>query len=154
MIIVLLLSILGFLNAFYLYYQHKREMTSGKKMFCLIGGDCGAVVGSKYGKTFGVKNEKIGMAYYLLLGGYFLISIFAPDLINSSELGISVIKIITVIATLFSVYLLYVQTFILKTLCSWCLIAIAINILIFYFLTFSPNSLTNLSNLGSITILQ
>lgn len=126
--IILLLAILGFLNAFYLYSQHKREVATGQKMFCLIGGDCGAVVGSKYGRTLGIKNEKIGMAYYILLGVYFFINIYIPNPIN-----IIFMKIVTIIATIFSLYLLYVQTFLLKKFCSWCLIAIFINILIFYF---------------------
>lgn len=151
MIIVLILSILGFANAAYLYFQHKREVETGQKMFCLIGGDCGAVVGSKYGKTFGVKNELTGMTYYALLAIYILISILFPGFEQDFSLFA---KIATIIATIFSVYLLFVQTMVLKTLCSWCLIAIVINILIFYFLTFSPNSLTNFSILGSITNLQ
>ena len=124
MVIILLLSALGFLNAFYLYYQHKREVSSGQKMFCLIGGDCGAVVGSKYGRTFGIKNELIGMTYYFLLGFYLILtdSLILP-------------KLATLNAAVFSVYLLFIQAVILKKFCSWCLIAIFINFLIFYFLT-------------------
>lgn len=147
MLSILLLSILGFLNAYYLYYQHKKEVSSGQKMFCLIGGDCGAVVGSKYGKTFGIKNEKIGMAYYILLAIYLLISLFNPHIGVNFRL---LIKISAIIAATFSIYLLFVQAVILKKFCSWCLIAITINLLIFYFLTFSPNSLINLSIFGLI----
>lgn len=129
--IILLLAILGFLNAFYLHWQHQRELATGEKMFCLIGGDCGAVVGSRYGRTFGIKNEIIGMIYYVLLGAYSLGSIFVP---NFGEDLVIWAKIVIILATLFSLYLLYVQTFILRQFCSWCLIAISINILIFYFL--------------------
>lgn len=140
MIITLLLSILGFLNAFYLYYQHKREVESGQKMYCLIGGDCGTVVGSKYGRTLGIKNEKIGMVYYGFIALYLLINSFISQDMFAFAL---LIEAIAFVATIFSLYLLYVQTIILKKFCSWCLIAIGINILIFYFLTFSPNSLYN-----------
>lgn len=132
--IILLLAVLGFLNAFYLYYQHKRELATGQKMFCLIGGDCGEVIGSKYGTTLGIKNELVGMTYYVLLGVYTLLSIFIPQFGK----GFSVLaKGATVLATIFSVYLLYAQTIVLKKFCSWCLIAIAINILIFYLLMFA-----------------
>lgn len=129
--IILLLTVLGFLNAFYLYYQHQREVKTGQKMFCLIGGDCGAVVGSKYGKTFGIKNELIGTTYYFLLGIYLLLSILIP------QFGISfqfLVKIATIIAAIFSLYLLFVQFVILRKFCSWCLIAISINLLILYLL--------------------
>lgn len=130
MLLILLLFILGFLNAFYLHWQHKREMTTGQKMFCLIGGDCGAVVGSKYGRTFGIKNEKIGMAFYLLLGFYLLISLIIPQLKDLIILP----KLAVLIAAIFSLYLLFIQAVILKKFCSWCLIAILINLLIFYLL--------------------
>lgn len=140
MIILLSLSVLGFLNAFYLYWQHKREVATGQKMFCLIGGDCGAVVGSKYGRTFGVKNELIGMIYYVLLSFYLILAILTPDLFRNL---IIIPKLATLIAALFSLYLLFVQAVILRMFCSWCLIAIAINLLIFYFLTFSVNSVVS-----------
>lgn len=91
-------------------------------MFCLIGGDCGAVVGSKYGQTLGIKNEKIGMAYYALL----IILLLVNQLLLA--------QIIALVAIVFSIYLLIVQTFILRQFCSWCLIAIGINFLTFYLL--------------------
>lgn len=132
--LILLLSILGFLNAYYLHYQYKQYISSGKKMYCLIGGRCEEVVSSKYGTTLRVKNEIIGMAYYVLLAIDLSIKMLIPAFGNEIIL---VATIATILATIFSLYLLFVQTIILKTLCSWCLIAITINILIFYFLTFS-----------------
>lgn len=131
MIIILLLALLGFLNAYYLYYQHIREISTGRKMFCLIGGDCGEVVGSKYGSTLGIKNEKIGMAYYSLIAVYSLVNIFLPEIAKDYWVWI---KIITTVAGIFSLYLLYIQAFVLKIFCSWCLIAITINLLILFIL--------------------
>lgn len=122
MIIIFILALLGFLNAFFLFYQHRREIKTGQKMFCLIGGDCGVVVGSKYGQTLGIKNEKIGMAYYALL----IILLLVNQLLLA--------QIIALVAIVFSIYLLIVQTFILRQFCSWCLIAIGINVLTFYLL--------------------
>lgn len=129
MLIIFILSILGFVNAAYLYFQHKREVETGQKMFCLIGGDCGAVVGSKYGKTFGIKNEKFGMAFYFLLAIYALLGIFLPQLTSNLEI---VVKIVVIVAAICSLYLLFIQAIILRKFCSWCLIAILINLLIFY----------------------
>ena len=131
MIIILLLSILGFVNAFYLYYQHSREIRTGQKMFCLIGGDCGAVVGSKYGRTLGIKNELLGLGYYSFLIVYSIISIFWHHFV----LNIGWVYWLVLIASIFSLYLLYIQTIVLRKFCSWCLIAIAINFLTFYWLT-------------------
>lgn len=135
---ILLLCILGFLNAFYLHYQYKQYISTGKKMFCLIGGRCADVISSKYGATLGIKNELIGMAYYVFLAVYLLFSMVIPEFGRNLML---LVKVVTIIATIFSLYLLFVQAVILRMFCSWCLIAIAINLLIFYFLTLSVNSL-------------
>jgi len=133
MIIILILSILGFINAYYLHYQYKQYTNSGKEMYCLIGGKCTDVISSKYGTTLGVKNEIIGISYYTFLGIYLLVSLFIPEVGNNISL---LVKVAATVATIFSLYLLTVQTMILKKLCSWCLIAISINLLIFYFLNF------------------
>jgi len=125
--IILLLSILGFVNAFYLYHQHRREIRTGQKMFCLIGGDCGEVVGSKYGRTLGIKNEILGMEYYILLIIYSFLAIFLPQLVISFGFWV---KLTVLSVSIFSLYLLIVQTFILRKFCSWCLIAIGINLMI------------------------
>lgn len=127
--IILLLSILGFLNAYYLHHQYKQYISSGKQMFCLIGGKCADVISSKYGQTFGIKNEVIGMTYYVLLVISMLINILIPQI--GKDLTFAVL-LATILATIFSIYLLFVQTFILKKLCSWCLIAIAINIALLF----------------------
>lgn len=127
MVITFILSILGFINAYYLHYQYKQYKVYGKEMFCLIGGKCADVVSSKYGTTFGIKNEVIGMAYYGLLSVYLLVSILIPSL---GQNIIFLAKIAAIVALIFSTYLLFVQTVVLKTLCSWCLIAIIINIMI------------------------
>lgn len=138
MIIILILAILGFINAYYLHYQYQQYKNSGKEMFCLIGGKCADVISSKFGTTFGIKNEITGMIYYVLLAAYLLISILIPRFGDDFA---PYVKTATIIATAFSAYLLFVQTVVLKQICSWCLIAIVINTLIFYFLTSSLNSL-------------
>jgi uncharacterized membrane protein len=128
-ILILTLALLGFLNAFFLYYQHKREIATGQKMFCIIGGDCGAVVGSRFGKTLGVKNEKIGMTFYSFILVYALIALISPGTVNNLW---AFSKTLAALGIIFSFYLLYIQTMVLKKICSWCLIAIAINFIIFF----------------------
>lgn len=131
MLLVLILAVLGFLNAYYLHYQYKQYVKSGKEMFCLFGGKCAEVISSRFGTTLGIKNEITGMIYYLLLSAYLLISMLIPKFGDDFALFA---KIATIIATAFSVYLLFIQLVVLKQICSWCLIAIAINTLILYFL--------------------
>ncbi len=127
--LILLLSLVGLVNAFYLYYQHQREKKTGQKMFCLIGGDCSSVVGSKYGRTLGIKNEKIGMTYYALLIIYIFVLWFVPQLHANTLLPL--VKIIAGCSAFFSFYLFYIQTMVLKKICSWCLIEIAVTVSLF-----------------------
>jgi len=123
-----ILSFLGVINALILYWQYNRYLKTGKKMYCLMGEDCAKVVGSKYGTHLGFKNEMIGIGYYLLVTSYWvaLQKFDLPEIVNSPILILSVVSI------LFSIYLIYIQAYVVKTFCSWCLIAIGINLLIFY----------------------
>lgn len=116
------LAIFGFLNAYFLNKQHIRQLKTGKEMFCLLKEDCSSVVGSKYGKTLGIKNEILGMAYYSLL-----IILLGINL----QIVSTFITLAVTFAFVFSIYLLLVQVLILKKSCSWCFIAIIINTLIF-----------------------
>ena len=118
-ILIPILALVGFTNAFFLHLQHLRFLKSGKKIFCLLGENCEAVVESKYGVTLGVKNELWG------LGFYFLVLLLSLTQLNSFILPLSFL------AAIFSVYLTYLQTFVLKKFCSWCLLAIAVNFAIF-----------------------
>lgn len=125
---VLFFSLTGFLNAAFLHWQYLRQEKKGVKMFCLLGGDCGAVVSSPYGTTLGVKNEIIGMSYYGVIIILSLLEMWLPTYsLNLNFLTLVVISL----ATAFSVYLVILQTFVLKKYCSWCLLAIGINLLIF-----------------------
>ena len=126
MVYLVILVVVGFINAYFLHWQYLRFKKEKKPMFCLIGEDCAGVIDSRFGTTAGVKNEIMGMIYYsLLLLALLLSNYFATNLVNI------VIFLATLVAAIFSLYLLYVQTLILKKICSWCLIAIALNIIIF-----------------------
>ena len=123
-----ILLFLGFANTLYLYWQYRQFEENGRQMYCFIGGDCQAVVTSKYGKFFGVKNEVLGILYYFLLALLFVVFINYPYLAHVSRL---IILATTVVATLYSARLLLLQFFTLRKICSWCIIAIGLNFAIF-----------------------
>lgn len=130
--LLLSFSLIGLVNAIFLHWQYVRFLRTGKKMYCFMGEDCSQVVGSKYGATLGLKNEKIGIFYYVTIG---IFSLWNLSFYHSVPATIeSFILAISGVATLFSVYLFIVQAFILKKYCSWCLIAIFTNLLIFVLL--------------------
>ena len=127
---LLLLSIVGIINALFLNWQYNRYLKTGTKMYCFLGENCSKVVGSEYGTHFGLKNEIIGITYYILIAAYGV----ASQYLTIPILLTTIILIIGIIATAFSIYLLYLQAYVLKTFCSWCLIAISVNFLIFTYL--------------------
>jgi uncharacterized membrane protein len=128
---LIILTFLGLLNASCLHWQYVKFKKEKRPMSCPIGGECSDVIDSKFGKIFGIKNEVIGMTYYSFL----LILLASMPYISDTvfqEYALITFFAITLNGALFSFYLLFVQKFVLKKYCSWCILSSVINILIFY----------------------
>lgn len=124
------LSVVGFLVSAYILYSKRFN----KPLYCPIGGNCDEVVRSKYGKTFGIDNTIPGMAYYALIFAYstgLLLNrnLFKEVIVYYSAVGISFASV------LFSVYLAYIQKFVLKKWCYYCIVSSIASLLIFGVLT-------------------
>ena len=122
---LILLAAIGFLLAGYIRFKRGKE----KEMACVIGKKCHSVLKSKYNHTFGIKNEIFGMLYYLVVIVLALMFIYGV----TSLVGISISLILIVLgiaAFLFSLYLTYVQFFVLKAICDYCLASALVNLLI------------------------
>jgi uncharacterized membrane protein len=121
LIIFLVIAFIGLLNSGYLFLSHYRH----KKIACPIGGKCNEVTESKYSKTFGIRNDFMGILYYLFV---IIVGIFIYN-------GFREIKIIFIIieglALLFSIYLIYVQAFVLRSYCFYCIVSAVINLILF-----------------------
>ncbi len=77
------------------------------------------VVTGKYSTIMGIPNELLGIGYHLLIIGYAIVAILDFGVVNS-ELRAAILAISTV-ATLFAVRLVYIQAFVIKKWCEWCL---------------------------------
>ena len=122
-IILMILSIIGFAVSYYIFYSKKYD----KHLYCPIGQDCDAVVKSKYGKTFGIENTIPGMLYYVVIFAYGILlnrNVFIALPVYYFIVGISVASV------LFSLYLVYVQKFILKKWCIYCIVSTIASIMI------------------------
>lgn len=127
----LLLTIFaGIANAAYLYWQYRQYQLTARPMVCPLDGKCEEVVGTVYGTTFGVKNEIWGLLYYFSLLGMLGVFLFYTPFAPAARL---LILVSSGGAVLFSTYLLFVQLFLLRKYCSWCILAAVINYLIFIF---------------------
>lgn len=122
--VLIVLSFLGLFDSAYLVWKHY----SKEPLLCPINSSgCSKVTESKWSNIFGVRNDALGFIYYMivLIGA---ISIYAGYELKVYLLAISII------AFLFSLFLIYVQKYVIKEYCFYCLISSLINLLIFFVL--------------------
>ncbi len=118
---------IGLINAITLFLQYEQYVNSAKPIVCFVGNSCESVLDSKYGVTFGVKNEISGIGYYIFL----IMSMLVLYLNKHKNIKLQLlIKLAAFGAGVFSLYLLGIQEFVLHQFCFRCIIAISINILL------------------------
>ena len=122
---LIVLSLLGFAVSFYIFYTKM----SNKKMHCIIGENCDAVVKSKYGKTFGIENTLPGMLYYVIIFAYGLAILLNRNVFKQDIIYYFVV-IASIASVLFSIYLTAVQAFVLKKWCEYCIVSSIASVLI------------------------
>ncbi len=132
-ILLILFSGLGLFISFHIWNKvHNQKV----KLVCMIGdGDCDKVVKSKYSRIFGMDNSVIGMIYYVFILTLVSLKIFYPYLFALSFISLGE-KAIIGFAAAFSILLTFIQLSILKKACEYCMIANAVNILIFLVVIF------------------
>ena len=123
--ILMLAGLAGFSLAFYIYHcKHKKQ-----PLICPIHGSCDTVTGSDYSKLFGIPIELLGMAYYTVV-----VLFHGAVIANAGEYTGAVAGIalgLSGCAFLFSLYLVWIQAFVLKHWCTWCLCSAFLCALIF-----------------------
>ncbi len=124
-ILLMALSLIGFAVSAYIFYSKRFD----KPLFCLRWHDCDAVVRSRYGKTFGVENTIPGMGFYIIVFIYGLMQLLNQNVFKGVFVYYSIVGI-SVVSVLFSLYLVYVQKFILRQWCVYCIVSTISSILI------------------------
>ncbi len=140
-IIIFFFSLFGFFVARYIY-NHKTKNTP---LVCMVGFDCHGVVHSDYSRFLGIRVEILGMFYYAFTAVFYLLLVITNSLVSELPeplvfllLPIGTLFIyLSLVAFLFSVYLIAVQTFIIKKACSWCIVSAFISALIFILVFFT-----------------
>lgn len=121
------LSLLGLTISAYIW----RSQKFNKPIACWTR-DCDRVIRSPYSRLLGVHNSAIGLWLFFLIFFMTLLHNLGwepwPKLISSTLIALSFI------GTLVSLYLTYIQFFVLKGLCNWCLTS-ALLILAIFILT-------------------
>lgn len=115
----------GFFLASYVYIKKNRK----ENLVCPLDGKCDDVVNSKFSKFLGLPVEVMGMIYYIMIVlfyGYFFLNPYGvSDILKFFVTGL------TIGAFIFSSYLVFIQAFILKKWCTWCLFSAGFSTFIF-----------------------
>jgi uncharacterized membrane protein len=118
-----LLALLGLFDAAYLAIERTLGNTG---VFCPTGGGCTTVQESTYSALLGVPVAYIGVAGYAALLAVALLSLSVDTLA-----GMRVSALLLGLASaglLFSLYLSYLQLFVIKAICFWCVISALIEL--------------------------
>jgi len=111
---LLALAVVGVLISTYLTWIHFAGLTP----VCTGSGEgCQTVQSSRYASLLGIPVALLGLVAY---GGL----VFSVAL--WTEMGIYLGFLISLVGTLFSIYLTYLEVFVIGALCQWCLASAAI----------------------------
>lgn len=124
-----LLSLFGITDAAYLTYEHYQQVAPPCTVNHLlpIVSDCGKVLRSSYSVMFGIPLAVFGIVQYsflllaIILLAVFRKKIFAYWVILQSMIG-----------AIFSLYFMYIQIGILKSICTYCTLSALISFIIFF----------------------
>lgn len=124
---ILVLCVLGIFNTMYL----SAHVFSKQPVKCLWFPPewCRKVQFSKYSRTFGIPNPFAG------LGMYSAILVLAIFFVNGA-VNFAPIYWIIWFGFLFSMYFLFIQAFVLKAFCTWCVVSAAEFTLLFLIIMF------------------
>jgi len=110
------LCLVGFLVAGYLAYVETSQVTA----VCGPVGDCNTVQQSEYARLFGILPIGVlGLAGYGFIALAWLVARYANSWL--ADLAAISLFIMTVSGTLFSIYLTFLEPFIIGATCAWCL---------------------------------
>lgn len=118
----LIISILGIVNTLYLIYHALRKTD----VYCLFFPKewCQKVQHSKYSKTMGIPNPYLGFG--MLTAIAVLLYFYSTGVLPSWP----AMGLIT-FGFLFSLYFFYIQAFIIRAFCTWCVLSAVVFTLLF-----------------------
>jgi len=119
---LIVLGLLGIVDTVYLIWKGRIK----EPLVCPIGQDCNKVLESKWNKIFFIKNDILGLLFYVgvIVGAVLL-------LLEFNEIIKTILIFASGIAVLFSSFLVFIQAKVIKNYCFYCLISAFINVLIF-----------------------
>jgi len=118
----LLVAIIGAIDAGYLLWGH----LSGGEAGCFIVSGCDVVLKSSYSKVAGIPVALGGFLFYLII----FLGFFSYNFKRDTNL-LKLLSLFTIVGLLASLWFLYLQIFVIKAFCSYCLISLITSTLLF-----------------------
>lgn len=119
-IVTAIVSLLGLADAIYLTIEH----ITGQSVRCTIVAGCSEVLSSSYAVVFGVPLAAVGAAAYFSVFSLATLAAF-----GYRGAGLLLTLLVTTML-LVSLWLIYLQAFVIKAFCQFCLFSAGITILL------------------------
>ncbi len=123
--IIIVLIFIGIYDAGYLTIEHYRDTIPPCSLHNIFA-DCGRVLRSQYAVIFGVPLALLGLVHYVTLLGFTLIAFRFQKWWSKYWLLIQ-----TAGGLLFSIYLVYLQLFVIRAICPYCMLSAVVSTLLF-----------------------
>lgn len=125
LLLILFLAIVGMVDSGYLTFEHYSSYVPPCKTgFTLI--DCGVVLRSKFSTILGIPVALFGVGYYLFVFIQALLAIFRKRKVWRLTLFLT-----SCMGLIVSFWLTFLQVFVIKFLCAYCLVSAADSVAIF-----------------------
>lgn len=125
--LVSVLALLGLADAGYLTYVHYTKIG----VVCSLVTGCDRVLASDYAVLLGVPAALLGLLYYALL---ILLTLFY--LVRPDRRLLWTMAIIVSLGVIVSLWFLYLQIFVIKSYCEYCLLSASLTLGIFFIIAF------------------
>jgi uncharacterized membrane protein len=123
--LVAIIALVGLLDSLYLTYQH---FTFKSIEVCPIFGGCNEVLISKYSEIFDIPTAFFGVLFY---SGVIVFTMLFIKL--RQVLYVKLLMAITTFGFLFTLWLVYLQLFVINAICFYCMISAVTSTTLFVF---------------------
>ena len=118
---IALLSLVGLADSLYLTVEH----VTGQTVRCTIVSGCSEVLSSSYAVVAGIPLAAVGAAAYFTVFSMAILAIFGYRIAGK------LLAPLTAFMALVSLWLIYLQAFVIGAFCQFCLLSAAITITLF-----------------------
>jgi uncharacterized membrane protein len=125
-LLILLVGIIGLAVSIYLTDAYSKTAS----LECGLGGGCDIVKNSQYATFLGISVPILGLLYYVFVVAYAASRLFVRKLIKFEK---EIFLLAVTGALAFSLYLTYLEAFVIEAWCQWCIVSAVCSGLLFIF---------------------